>query len=93
MKEIIGLVSTLFIIFLVFSFINSADTNETDIVSTYTDDLGYFKVSDITVISGSKFKIPQKHIILRNYPNPFNPSTIIYFELPRSEKIELKFFI
>jgi hypothetical protein len=36
--------------------------------------------------------IPHKFILHRNYPNPFNPSTRIDFELPQKGKVSLKIY-
>jgi hypothetical protein len=36
--------------------------------------------------------IPQDHILLFNYPNPFNPKTKIGFAIPFSSNVELKVF-
>ncbi len=36
--------------------------------------------------------IPDDHVLLYNYPNPFNPSTTIGFILPFSSDVELKVF-
>ncbi len=35
---------------------------------------------------------PENHFLLFNYPNPFNPKTIIGFTLPFSSEVELKVF-
>ncbi|MCW8849619.1 MAG: T9SS type A sorting domain-containing protein, partial [Melioribacteraceae bacterium] len=55
-------------------------------------DQGYFNLSIITDLKNGSINIPNNFIVLSNYPNPFNPSTIIYYELPKSENIEIKIF-
>lgn len=37
-------------------------------------------------------EIPTNYRLLNNYPNPFNPSTKIAFEIPQSENISLKIY-
>ncbi|MEW6508769.1 MAG: FlgD immunoglobulin-like domain containing protein [Bacteroidota bacterium] len=36
--------------------------------------------------------IPGQYKVLNNYPNPFNPSTTIVFEIPKSEHVSLQIF-
>lgn len=61
--------------------------------STYTDQNGYFIINNIySDVIDNEVNIPNDQIILRNYPNPFNPSTIIYYELPESGRIEIKIY-
>ena len=36
--------------------------------------------------------VPENHILIFNYPNPFNPTTKIGFTLPFSSEVELKVF-
>lgn len=36
--------------------------------------------------------LPQKYILYNNYPNPFNPSTTISFEIPQEEYVLLKIY-
>ncbi|MDQ7817834.1 MAG: FlgD immunoglobulin-like domain containing protein [Melioribacteraceae bacterium] len=36
--------------------------------------------------------IPQQYKLHNNYPNPFNPSTKIAFEIPQAENVTLKIF-
>ena len=69
------------------------DQNDTsNYYSSVTNESGYFAISNITEISSRKFNLPSDYIVVRNYPNPFNPSTIIYYELPKSENIEIKIY-
>lgn len=37
-------------------------------------------------------EVPSSYRLLNNYPNPFNPSTVIAFEIPQSENVSLKVF-
>lgn len=36
--------------------------------------------------------IPQQYKLFNNYPNPFNPSTRIAFEIPKAENVTLRIF-
>lgn len=36
--------------------------------------------------------IPTNYRLLNNYPNPFNPTTTISFEMPQSENVSLKIY-
>ncbi len=60
--------------------------------TTITDASGYFLISNITDIENYNSSLPNEYLVIRNYPNPFNPSTIIYFEIPKAENIEIKIF-
>jgi hypothetical protein len=75
------------------AFVQIIDEKDTaNNYSTYTNESGYFIISGITDVGDMKSEIPQNHVVLINYPNPFNPSTIIYYELPKSENIEIKIY-
>ena len=65
----------------------------TNYYSTNTNESGFFSITIIfTDYVARKDIVPSNFIVLRNYPNPFNPSTIIYYELPKSENIEIKIY-
>ncbi|MCW8848775.1 MAG: T9SS type A sorting domain-containing protein [Melioribacteraceae bacterium] len=70
--------------------IDEGDT--TNYYTSTTNESGYFLISNITGIGDAKTSLPSDFIVLRNYPNPFNPSTIIYYELPKAENIEIKIY-
>lgn len=44
--------------------------------------------TDVTDIT----ELPSSYRLLNNYPNPFNPTTKIAFELPQSENVSLKIY-
>lgn len=35
---------------------------------------------------------PESYVLSQNFPNPFNPSTTIKFELPKDERITIKIY-
>ncbi len=71
--------------------INASDTNL--IYSDYTDDNGFYEISaNIVGIKAGSPTTPNEFLELRNYPNPFNPSTIIYFNLPQPSLIQINIY-
>jgi hypothetical protein len=45
--------------------------------------------SEIIGIKQISISIPSEYSLQQNYPNPFNPSTIIRYELPKSEYVNI----
>jgi hypothetical protein len=58
-------------------------------IETMLNSIGF--VDDITAVQ-KKDKVPKEFILEGNYPNPFNPSTTIKFQLPHSQNISLVIF-
>ena len=50
---------------------------------------GFIPYSMIPVVSVSDETKPSSYLLLNNYPNPFNPSTIINYAVPQRDKIRL----
>jgi len=46
----------------------------------------------LTAIQSGDIPSPEKYALLRNYPNPFNTSTLIEFDLPEADEVNLKLY-
>ena len=60
-----------------------------DIIKAIMDAVDTNKVNTGVVKTSS---IPAKYSLMHNYPNPFNPVTIITYRLPKSTRVTIKVF-
>jgi|GEM_PF-3239520 hypothetical protein len=55
--------------------------------------LGMFEPNWITTsVKDAQEQLPTKMVLHPNYPNPFNPQTIISYELPTAARVRLDVF-
>jgi len=57
--------------------------------SAYSNDLF---ISVVTLIQSAEGATPKCYVLRQNFPDPFNPSTDIVYELPRASFVSLKVF-
>jgi hypothetical protein len=74
-------------------FYNLKEKNEIDISPIHKKNNLKLLIGDESFINDIKSNfIPSLYILAQNYPNPFNPSTVIKYQIPKSELVKLNIY-
>lgn len=66
-----------------------------DVMEGFVDPVAYYQTiitDDIVSVPGENSEIVNDYQLYTNFPNPFNPSTSIYYAVPEESFVELKVF-
>jgi hypothetical protein len=71
-----------------------------NIVPVWTDeraggfnmDIYTSEISELLPVAGDPLSLPEKYALKQNFPNPFNPSTVISFAVPKASKITIEIY-
>lgn len=73
-------------------YVRAVDAENKPRTSPYTSPADLYDAKSGTLIVGPKQGIPSSFVLYPNYPNPFNPSTMISYDVPATGPVTLKVF-
>jgi hypothetical protein len=56
---------------------------------TASPDTFRFHVNSLTAVADAGKDIPKVYALFQNFPNPFNPTTVVRFDLPRASNVRI----
>ena len=62
------------------------------VVRTYSRGISLFRNGLVSSAGGGTTNVPAEFELFANYPNPFNPSTMITFALPAASRVRLEVY-
>ena len=66
------------------------EQNEQEIYSNITSSDGSYIITTFsTAVEDNLTTLPTSHIVMKNYPNPFNPETMINFNVAKTCRVQL----
>ena len=74
------------------TFIVSGEASGEDVALIAFDAQGNLIMPDVVTGTDEEIELPKEFSVAGNYPNPFNPSTSIQFNLPASAEVSVEVF-